>query len=128
MAATQTQSIDRKIEAATRFLRRVAALPPAERARIAADNFGSSAHTSAMLMTADEVTTLKNRDRDGKVSAFLVDLEGQVNSLDIGPELGGLVKSAARAILVHDAPGLDRAARQLYTPFEQVVPFNVVTD
>jgi hypothetical protein len=121
MTGTQAPAIDRNIEAANRFLDRVAALPPAERDRIAKDSFGSSAHTSAMMMVADEVTTVKNKDREGRVSAFLVDLERKVDGMNLTPEVGDLVKSAARSILVQDAAGLERATRQLYSPFEQVI-------
>jgi hypothetical protein len=126
MTGTQTQGIDRNIEAATRFLDRVAALPPADRERLSSDSFGSSAHTSAMMMVADEVTTVKNKDRQGRVSAFLVDMERRVEGMGLSAELGDLVKSAARAILVRDATGLERATRQLVAPFEQVMP-NVVS-
>jgi len=122
MTGTQPQAIDRNIEAATRFLDRVAALPLADFERIAKDSFGSAAHTSAMMMVADEVTSLKNKDRQGRVSVFLVDLERKVDSMNLKPELGDLVKSAARSILVQDAAGLERATRQLFSPFEQVIP------
>jgi hypothetical protein len=122
MTGTQTQTIDRNIEAATRFLDRMAALPAADRERITKDSFGSAAHTSAMMMVADEVTSVKNKDRQGRVSAFLVDLERRVDGMGLTPELGDLVKSAARSMLVQDAPGLERATRQLYSPFEQVIP------
>jgi hypothetical protein len=128
MIATQTQDIDRKIEAATRFLDRIAKLAPAERERISTESFGSGAHTSAMLQTADEITALKNRDKSGRMSAFLVDLERRVESMGLSAEVGGLVKGAAKAILVHDLPGLDRSTKQLYTPFEQVVPFTTIRD
>jgi hypothetical protein len=97
-------------------------LSPAERERIARDTFGTSAHTSAMMMVADEVSALKNKDRQGRVSSFLVDLERRVDGMGLQPELGDLVKAAARGLLVQGAPGLDRATRQLYSPFEQVVP------
>jgi hypothetical protein len=122
MTGTQAQSTDRNIEAAERFLDRVAALPPTERERIRRDSFGTSAHTSALMMVADEVTTRRNKDKQGRVSAFLVGIERRVDDLQLPAELGGLVKSAARAILVQDAPGLERATRQLLSPFEQVVP------
>jgi transposase-like protein len=122
MTGTQTQGIDRNIDAASRFLDRVRELSPAERERIARDTFGTSAHTSAMMMVADEVSALKNKDRQGRVSSFLVDLERRVDGMGLQPELGDLVKAAARGLLVQGAPGLDRATRQLYSPFEQVVP------
>ena len=122
MTGTQTQSIDRNIEAASRFLDLVTTLSPANRERIAGDNFGSSAHTSAMLMIADEITTLRNKDRQGRVGAFLVDVERRVEGMNLTPEQGDLVKGAARAILVRNNPGLERATRQLISPFEQVMP------
>lgn len=118
MTGTQPQVIDRNIEAASRFLDKVGALTPAERENISRDSFGSSAHTSAMMMIADEVTTLKNKDREGRVSAFLVDLERKVDGMSLSPELGDLVKGAARAILVQNATGLERATRQLISPFQ----------
>jgi hypothetical protein len=55
------------------------------------------------------------------VSAFLVDLEKRVEGMSLPTEMGDLVKSAARAILVRDASGLERASRQLISPFEQVI-------
>src|SRR5690242_1550392 len=102
MTGTQPQAVDQKIEAASRFPDRVSALSPADRERISRESFGSSAHTSAMMMVADEVTSLKNKDRQGRVSAFLVDLEQRVDGMGLSPELGDLVKSAARAILVQN--------------------------
>ena len=123
MTGTQPQTIDKNIEAASRFLDRVVSLAPAERERISKETFGSSAHTSAIMMVADEVTTLKNKDRQGRVSAFLVDLERRVEGMNLPPELGDLVKSGARAILVQSAPGLDKATRQLLAPFETVGNF-----
>jgi len=122
MTGTQTQGFDRNIEAATRFLDRVAALPVADRERIANDSFGRAGHTSAIMMVADEVTSVKNKDRQGRISAFLVDLERRVDGMGLTAEFGDLVKSAARSILVQDAAGLERATRQLYSPFEQVIP------
>ena len=128
MAGTQTISIERNIDAANRFLERVAALTPAERERISTESFGSPAHTSALFSTADEITTVRNRDREGRVSSFLVDVERRVDGLGLPAEVGGLVKAATRAILVHDLPGRERATRQLYSPFDSVVPLQSVVD
>jgi hypothetical protein len=128
MAGTQAQGIDRNIDAAARFLDRVKDLSPSERARVSRESFGSSAHTSAMMMIADEVSALKNKDRDGRVSSFLVELEQRVDEMGLDAEAGDLVKAAARALLVKGAPGLDRATRQVYMPFEQVVPYPSVAD
>jgi heme oxygenase len=128
MTGTQTQSIDQNIMAADRFLDQIAALPAVERDRIRRDTFGTSAHTSALLMVADEVTTRRNKDKQGRVSAFLVDLERRVDALELPAEVGDLVKSAARALLVRDAPGLERATKQLLSPFEQVIPVPVSTE
>ena len=122
MTGTEPQAVDRNIQAASRFLDRVSALSPADRGRISGDSFGSSPHTSAMMMVADEVTTMRNKDRQGRVGAFLVDLEQRVDGMGLAPELGDLVKSAARAILVQNAAGLERATKQLMSPFEQVMP------
>jgi hypothetical protein len=122
MTGTQPQAIDRNIEAASRFLDRVTSLTPADRERISKESFGSSAHTSAMMMVVDEVTSMKNKDRQGRVGAFLVDVERRVDGMSLPTELGGLVKSAARAILVRNESGLERASRQLMSPFEQVMP------
>ena len=121
MTGTQPQAIDRNIETASRFLDRVTSLTPADRERISKESFGSSAHTSAIMMVTDEVTSLKNKDKQGRVSAFLVDLERRVEGMSLPAEIGDLVKSAARAILVRDASGLERASRQLMAPFEQVI-------
>ena len=128
MTGTQTQSIDRNIEAASRFLDLVTTLSPANRERIARDSFGSSAHTSAMMMIADEITSLRNKDRQGRVGAFLVDVERRVEGMNLTPEQGDLVKGAARAILVGNSPGLERATRQLISPFEEVIPKPVSAD
>lgn len=128
MTGTQTQSVDRNIEAANRFLDRVTTLAPAERDRISGESFGRSAHTAAMMMVADEVTTLRNKDRQGRVSAFLVDVERRVDGMKLLPEQADLVKGAARAILVRDSSGMERAARQLLSPFEEVMPNPVSVD
>lgn len=128
MTGTQAQAIDRNIDVANRFLDRVRELSPAERDRIRRDTFGSSAHTSAMMVVADEVSALRNKDREGRVSSFLVDLEQRVDGMGLQPEIGDLVKAAARGLLVQSAPGLDRASRQLYVPFDEVVPRPPVAD
>ena len=128
MTGTETQSIDRSIEAASRFLDRVTTLPSADRERIARESFGSSGHTSAMMMIADEVTTLRNKDRQGRVSAFLVDVEKRVEGMNLAPEMGDLVKGAARAILVRSNPGLERATQQVISPFEEAMPNPVARD
>jgi hypothetical protein len=122
MTGTQPQAVDQSIDAASRFLDRVSALAPADRQRISPDSFGSSPHTSAMMMVVDEVTAMKNKDRQGRVSAFLVELERRVDGMNLSPELGDLVKGAARAILVQNAAGLERATKQLLSPFEGVMP------
>ena len=128
MTGTQTQSIDRSIEAANRFLDRVTTLSPTDRERIAHEHFGSAAHTTAMMMVADEVTSMRNKDRQGRVSAFLVDIERRVEGMQLSPELGDLVKGAARAMLVRNAEGLEKATRQLISPFEGVIPNPVTVD
>ena len=128
MTGTQTQSIDRNIAAASRFLDLVTTLSPANRERITRESFGSSAHTSAMMMIADEITTLRNKDRQGRVGAFLVDVERRVEEMNLTPEQGDLVKGAARAILVQNNPELERATRQLISPFEEVMPKPVAMD
>jgi hypothetical protein len=128
MTGSEMQSIDRNIEAANRFLDRVTTLTPADRERISRENFGSSAHTSAIMMVADEVTTMRNKDRMGRVSAFLVDLERRVDGMKLSPEQGDLVKGAARAILVRDASGMERATRQVLSAFDDVLPNPVSVD
>lgn len=127
MTGTEMQSIDRNIEVASRFLDRVTSLSDRDRERIA-ESFGTSTHTSAMLMVADEVTTMRNKDRQGRVSAFLVDVERRVDGMKLTPEFGDLVKGAARAILVGNVQGLERATRQLIWPFEEVMPNPVTVD
>jgi hypothetical protein len=129
MTATKTAeaNLTRNVEIANRFLVRVESMPPAERARIATDSFGSSAHTSAMFTTADELTMQRNRDRDGKLTAFLVDAEQRIDAMHLDAQVAGLVKGAVRAILVHDLPDRDRATKQLYSAFEGVVPFVSLT-
>jgi hypothetical protein len=128
MTGTRTEGIDRNIDAANRFLDRVKGLGPTERERVKRDTFGTSAHTAAMMMVADEVSSLKNKDRDGRVSSFLVDLERRVDGMGLQAELGDLVKAAARGLLVQNAPGLERATKQLYGPFDDVVPRPTTAD
>ena len=128
MTGTETQSIDRNIEAANRFLDRVTTLTPTDRDRITRERFGTTAHTTAMMMVADEVTTLRNKDRQGRVSAFLVDIERRVEGMQLPPELGDLVKGAARAMLVRNTTGLERATRELISPFDEVLPNPVTVD
>ena len=125
MTATKPagSSVIHNIELATRLLDRIQGSPATERVVFSPDSFGSSAHTSAMMSVADELTTLKNKDREGKVTAFLVDAERRIDAMGMDVQHAGLVKSAVRAILVHDLPGCDKALRQLYAPFEPTVPF-----
>jgi len=129
MTATKSAAtnLTRDIEIANRFLDRVERMSPDDRARIATDSFGSTAHTSAMLTTADELTTLKTHDREGKLTAFLVDAERRIDAMHLDATVGGLVKSATRAILVHDLPDREKATKQLYGPFQGVIPFENLT-
>jgi len=129
MTATKTAeaNLTRNVEIANGFLVRIESMSPAERARIATDSFGSSAHTSAMFTTADEITTQKNRDREGRLTAFLVDAEQRIDAMHLDAQVAGLVKGAVRAILVHDLPDRDKATKQLYSAFEGVVPFVSLT-
>lgn len=126
MTATKPggNSVNQNIELATRLLDRIQAIPGTERTKLSADSFGSSGHTSAMMTVADELTTAKNKDREGKVSAFLVDAERRIDAMGLDAQQAGLVKSATRAVLVQDHPGCDKAVRQLYAPVENLVPFD----
>lgn len=130
MTATKTAeaNLTRNVEIANRFLVRMESMPPAERALIATDSFGSSAHTSAILTTADEITTQKNRDREGRLTTFLVDAEQRIDAMHLDTQVAGLVKGAVRAILVQDLPDRDKATKQLYSAFERVVPFVSLTE
>jgi|SRR5689334_3338702 len=129
MTSTKTSAanLPRDIEIANRFLDSVERMSPADRGRIATDSFGSTAHTSAILTTADELTTLKTQDREGKLTAFLVDAERRIDAMHLDATVGGLVKAATRAILVHDLPDRDKATKQLYGPFQGIVPFESLT-
>jgi hypothetical protein len=129
MTATRTAdtNISRNTEIASRFLDRAAALTAADRESIATESFGSSAHTSAMLVIADELTSMKNRDRAGRVTAFLVEAEQRIESMGLGAQLSGLLKAAVRAILVHDLPSCEKSTRTLYAPFEPIIPFQSLT-
>jgi len=130
MTATKTAgaNLTRNIEIANRFLDRIESMAPGDRVRIGTDSFGSTAHTSAMLTTADEITEQKNRDRDGKLTAFLVEAEQRIDAMHLDTQVAGLVKGAVRAILVYDLPDRERATRQLYAAFEGVVPFANLTE
>jgi len=128
MTGKQTQGIERNIDAANQFLSRVQSLAPTAREQIGQEAFGSTPHTSAMMMVADELSALKNNDREGRLGSFLVDLEQRVEGMGMEPELADLVKAAARGLLVQGSPGLERAARQLYSPFERVVPLQPGSD
>ena len=70
---------------------------------------------------------MKNKDRNGRVSAFLVDAERRVDSMGLSTDVSGLVKAATRAILVADLPGREKATQQLYSPFQGVIPFESLT-
>jgi hypothetical protein len=124
MTATNTgpSNIEHNVNIAERFVKRIEGMTPDDRARISTQSFGSTAHTSAMLTTADEITALKNKDRDGRLSAFLVDAEQRIDAMQLDATVGGLVKAAVRALLVHDLPDREKPTRQLYTPFEPIIP------
>jgi hypothetical protein len=119
-----SSSVARNIELATKLLDRLEAIPAADRTNLSAESFGSADHTSAIMTVADELTTLKNKDREGKVTAFLVDAERRIDAMGLDAQHAGLVKAAARAILIHDLPGCEKPMRQLYAPFESIVPFS----
>lgn len=114
--------IDRNTQLAGRFLDALAALDADARARVDTSNFGTHAHTSAMLTVADEITTLRNRDADGRVGQFLVAAEQRIMDLGLDAETDALAKAAVRAILVHDLAPATTATQQLYGPFEGVIP------
>ena len=117
-----SQRIDRNTQLASRFLDKLAALGTDAGAKVDTSSFGTHAHTSAMMMLADEITTLRNRDAEGRVGQFLVTAEQRIMDLQLPAEADALAKAAVRALLVHDLPAASSAARQVYGPFEGVIP------
>ena len=126
MTPTQTtessQRIDRNTQMASRFLDKLASLGDDARAKVDTSSFGTHEHTSAMMMLADEITTLRNRDPEGRVGQFLVTAEQRIMDLQLPAETDALAKAAVRALLVHDLPTVGATATQLYAPFEGVIP------
>jgi hypothetical protein len=120
--AESAHTIDRSVNAASRFLDALEQMPADARAHLSASSFGSHDHTTAMMTTADELTTLRQRDPDGRVGQFIVAAERRIAQLGLDAELAGLAKGAVRALLVHHLPGREDVTRQLYAPFESVIP------
>jgi hypothetical protein len=75
-----------------------------------------------MMMMADEITTLRNKDKEERLSAFLVGAEQRLAGLKLDRELDGLAKAAARALVLEHQPGREAATKDLYMPFEAVIP------
>ena len=127
MATTESvTAIDRNLRVANRFLEKLEALPAERRSELSATEFGSTSHTNAMMAVADDVTTLRNGDREGRVGQFLVDAERRIAQLGLDAEIARLVKGAVRAILVDHMPGREQTTRELYMPFERQIPFDVL--
>jgi hypothetical protein len=121
--ATNADALGRALHMADTFLDRLRALPPDARARIPTTAGGSSRHTGALMMTADEITTLRNKDREGRVAEYIVTAERRIAELELPTEVDALAKAAVRALLVHHLPNRDSATKALYEPFEGVIPF-----
>ena len=119
-------SIDRNLRVASRFLDGLEQLPPERRRELSASEFGGTSHTNAMMAIADDITTLRNGDREGRVGQFLVDAERRIGQLGLDAEVAGLVKGAVRALLVNHLPGREQTTRELYTPFERLMPLEAL--
>ncbi|HKG91147.1 MAG TPA: hypothetical protein VKA84_04625 [Gemmatimonadaceae bacterium] len=124
--ATNTDVLERNIHMADAFLARLRTLPPDARARIPTTALGSSRHTGALMATADELTTLRNRDRDGRLGQFIVDVEQRMAEMGLPQDVDSLAKAAVRAILTQHLPGRESATKTLYEPFEGVVPYQTL--
>ena len=121
--ATNADVTGRSIQMADAFLDRLAALPPDARARVQTSVLGTSRHTGAQLATADEITTLKNRDREGRLGQYIVDAERRVAEMGLPQDVDTLARAAVRAILVSHLPNRESMTKALYEPFEGVVPW-----
>ena len=121
--ATSVEGLENSMHAASRFLDRIEALDADARARIPTDAFGTAKHTGALMGTADEITMLKRKDVQDRVGQFLVPAELRVENMQLSPQLESLVKAAVRAIVVSPLPDRAAATKQLYGPFEGVIPF-----
>ena len=124
--ATNADTLERQMQMADSFMERLRTLPPDARGRIQMTALGSAKYTGALMSTADELTTLKNRDRDGRLGQYIVDAERRVTEMGLPPAVDSLAKAAVRAILVSHLPGRESATKALYEPFEGVVPMETL--
>ena len=120
------EGLTKSITAADRFLDRLAGLGDADRARIDRSAFGNPKHTGALMMTADEITTLRGKDKDDCLAEFLVKAERRIADLNLPKDHESLTKAAVRALVVQHLPGREVPTRDLYAPFEAVIPRNTL--
>ena len=116
------EGLTKSIAAAENFLTRLSSLDESARAKIDRSAFGNPKHTGAMMMTADEITTLRAKDKDNRLSHFLVDAEQRIAGLNLPKDEESLTKAAVRALVVSHLPGREGPTRDLYAPFEPVIP------
>jgi hypothetical protein len=116
------EGLTRSIASADNFLTRLSALDAAARERIDRTAFGNPKHTGALMMTADEITTLRAKDKDDRLAQFLVDAERRIADLHLPKDHESLTKAAVRALVVQHLPGREGPTRDLYAPFEPVIP------
>jgi hypothetical protein len=116
------ESLTKSIAMANKSLERIATLSEADRQKVDRSAFGTSKHTNAVFNTADEITSLRSKDKDNCLAAFLVDAEKRIADMKLDRELESLTKAAVRALALQYLPGREAPTRDLYAPFEKVIP------
>ena len=121
------EGITRSIQTANTFLDRLEKLAPDARTRVQTASFGSHKHTGAMMMIADEITALRGKSDGDRLAQFLVEAEQRIAAMGLPASLESLAKTAVRALAVQHMPSCSSATRDLYAPFESVLPTSSLT-
>jgi hypothetical protein len=111
----------RNEQMADRFLQRLTEMSPDERRRISTALLGTPAHSNAVFAMTDAIS-LSERKLQDDIREYLAKAEQQIAAMDLDSELSSLVKHAVRGILVRDLLKTPVDTRELYAPFETVIP------
>ena len=113
--------LTRNEQMADRFLQSLADMSPDERRRISTASLGTPPHSNTVFAMTDAIS-LSGGSLQDDIREYVAKAEQKIAAMDLGPDLSSLVKHAVRAILVRDLLKTPVDTRELYAPFEAVIP------
>jgi hypothetical protein len=121
-----TDTTSRNIGLAREFLRRLGELDDAGREQIRLPDVHSDPHLGLFLSARDAVHIASNAPGgpSDRMEQFLREIQPEIERLaGDSRELADAIAAAATGILAHTMPAQQVVMRELYAPFESVVPW-----